>query len=53
MPVQALAPAQSLTAGTVDEAVTDQFVRAVEKVMRDLGMRSGSCTREIEPFWLK
>ncbi|WP_108881936.1 aminotransferase class V-fold PLP-dependent enzyme [Anderseniella sp. Alg231-50] len=29
------------TVGAIDETVTDQFVRAVEKIMRDLGMRSG------------
>lgn len=28
--------------GAMDEGVTEQFVRAVEKVMRDLGMRSGA-----------
>lgn len=33
------------TIGAIDEAVTDQFVRAVEKVMRDLGMRSGVSAR--------
>lgn len=30
------------TIGAMDERVPDQFVRAVEKVMRDLGMRSGA-----------
>lgn len=30
------------TLGAVDEAVVDQFLKAVEKVMRDLGMRSGA-----------
>ena len=33
------------TVGAIDEAVTDQFVRAVEKVMRELGMRSGAPAR--------
>ncbi len=33
------------TVGAIDETVTDQFVRAVEKVMRELGMRSGAPAR--------
>ncbi|MEM9472154.1 MAG: aminotransferase class V-fold PLP-dependent enzyme [Pseudomonadota bacterium] len=33
------------SAGAMDDSVADQFVRAVEKVMRDLGMRSGAPSR--------
>jgi len=33
------------TIGAIDETVTEQFLRAVEKVMRNLGMKSGAPVR--------